>query len=61
MVDMLVHQYGLTAKDAITLLSLDDGARLEYYLRVVQMQAEYHAKREEDVPLETIGKMTGNW
>jgi aspartyl-tRNA(Asn)/glutamyl-tRNA(Gln) amidotransferase subunit B len=61
MVDMLVHQHGLTAKDAITLLSLDDGARLDYYMCVVDVQAKQHAEQKEDVPLETIGKMTGNW
>jgi aspartyl-tRNA(Asn)/glutamyl-tRNA(Gln) amidotransferase subunit B len=61
MIDKLVHVYGLTAKDAITLFSLDDGARLDYYLVVVDTQAEHYAKLEEDVSLESIGKATGNW
>ncbi|KKY32753.1 putative aspartyl glutamyl-trna(asn gln) amidotransferase subunit b [Diaporthe ampelina] len=35
-VDELVSQYGLTTKDALALMQLDDGRRLEYFYNVVQ-------------------------
>uniref|UniRef100_L2FFB8 Glutamyl-tRNA b subunit n=1 Tax=Colletotrichum fructicola (strain Nara gc5) TaxID=1213859 RepID=L2FFB8_COLFN len=33
--DELIHDYGLTAKDAVSLMSLDDGGRLEYFYQIV--------------------------
>lgn len=35
-VDELVNQYGLSTKDALALMQLDDGRRLEYFYNVVQ-------------------------
>jgi aspartyl-tRNA(Asn)/glutamyl-tRNA(Gln) amidotransferase subunit B len=58
---MLANTYGLTTKDAITLLSLDDGERLEYYLDVITYLVRESNQHKKDVPLETLGKMTGNW
>lgn len=60
-VDMLANTYGLTTKDAITLLSMDDGERLEYYLDVIRCLVRQNEQHEKDVPLETLGKITGNW
>ncbi|KAF1941754.1 hypothetical protein EJ02DRAFT_403895 [Clathrospora elynae] len=60
-VDSLVQTYGLTTKDAITLLSLDDGSRLDYYLETVNILLSQTKGQESDVPLETIGKIAGNW
>jgi len=57
---MLAKSYGLTTKDAITLLSMDDGERLEYYLDVIRCLVR-QTEHEKDVPLETLGKITGNW
>lgn len=56
----LVQRYGLTSKDALTLLSLDDGERLDYFLCVVE-----HVKaltgNEDDASTSALGKMSGNW
>lgn len=60
-VDMLANIYGLTTKDAITLLSLDDGERLEYYLNVIHCLVRQTEHAEKYVLLETLGKITGNW
>ena len=49
--------HGLTMKDAKTLLSSEDGDRLEYYLDV-------HARLEADSTLdqsERLGRAVGNW
>ena len=59
-VDLLANTYGLTTKDAITLLSLDDGERLEYFADVVRCQVESE-QVGKDVPLASLGKITGNW
>jgi aspartyl-tRNA(Asn)/glutamyl-tRNA(Gln) amidotransferase subunit B len=58
---MLANTYGLTTKDAITLLSLDDGERLEYFLEVVGCLVRETEQHERDVPLESLGRITGNW
>jgi aspartyl-tRNA(Asn)/glutamyl-tRNA(Gln) amidotransferase subunit B len=60
-VDTLVQKYGLTAKDAITLLSLDDGKRLDYFHQIVLILVKKADKFDPDLPYEFIGKMTGNW
>ena len=60
-VDVLVHEYGLTTKDALTLLSFDDGDRLEYMMQVVEALARDTHRLEPDVPMSTLGKMAGNW
>ncbi|KAF2268424.1 hypothetical protein CC78DRAFT_551294 [Lojkania enalia] len=54
-----VQIYGLTPKDASTLLLLDDGDRLDYYLDVVQ----YLRSALSDYPetLARVGKTAGNW
>ena len=60
-VEKLVRQFGLTAKDAITLLSLDDGERLDYWHEAVVILIKKAKKFDPDLPHEVIGKMTGNW
>ncbi|KAF1834821.1 hypothetical protein BDW02DRAFT_318937 [Decorospora gaudefroyi] len=60
-IDTLVQTYGLTAKDAITLISLDDGARLEYYLATLHALKRDATQNEEEVPLNVLGKITSNW
>jgi aspartyl-tRNA(Asn)/glutamyl-tRNA(Gln) amidotransferase subunit B len=52
-------EYGLTTKDASTLLTLDDGDRLDYYLDIVQMLRTEFA--DEPAILSRIGKVAGNW
>lgn len=49
--------HGLTMKDAKTLLSSDDGDRLEYYFDVL---ARLQAKEKVDQP-KYLGRVVGNW
>jgi aspartyl-tRNA(Asn)/glutamyl-tRNA(Gln) amidotransferase subunit B len=51
--------YNLTSKDASTLISLDDGDRLEYYYDVVVHLQTYFAE-QPDI-LARVGKVAGNW
>ncbi|KAL5389184.1 hypothetical protein DPSP01_002498 [Paraphaeosphaeria sporulosa] len=51
--------YGLTAKDASTLILLDDGDRLDYYFDVVEHLRSTFSKRSE--VLTRLGKVAGNW
>jgi aspartyl-tRNA(Asn)/glutamyl-tRNA(Gln) amidotransferase subunit B len=60
-VNMLIdgEDYGLTSKDASTLLLLDDGERLDYYLDVVEnLKSTYSGNAEV---LARVGKVAGNW
>ena len=57
----LVHspEFNLTPKDASTLLLLDDGERLEYYLEVVTiLRRAFHDNPELQ---KKVGKVAGNW
>jgi aspartyl-tRNA(Asn)/glutamyl-tRNA(Gln) amidotransferase subunit B len=60
-VNMLVggQYYGLTSKDASTLLLLDDGERLDYYFDVVESLKSTYSRNEE--VLARVGKVAGNW
>lgn len=60
-VDTLVQNYGLTTKDAITLLSFGDGERLEYFLDVVAELVRQANERQEDITSQALGKIAGNW
>ncbi|KAF2746988.1 hypothetical protein M011DRAFT_403397 [Sporormia fimetaria CBS 119925] len=53
------EKYGLTSKDAGTLLLLDDGDRLDYYMDVVEVLRGSHA--DESALLSRVGKVAGNW
>jgi aspartyl-tRNA(Asn)/glutamyl-tRNA(Gln) amidotransferase subunit B len=61
MMKMLVTmpQFGLTSKDASTLLVLDDGERLEYYLDVVHHLQSMLSNSPDS--LIRIGRIAGNW
>lgn len=53
------NSYGLTSKDASTLLLLDDGYRLDYYFDVVEhLRAIFSTEPEI---LARVGKIAGNW
>ncbi|KAK0725495.1 amidotransferase-like protein [Lasiosphaeris hirsuta] len=61
-VDLLINTFGLTAKDALALKSLDDGIRVEYFYNVVR-HLEGHYRRV-DVPEELRHKhssLAANW
>ncbi|KAH9864667.1 hypothetical protein J1614_010602 [Plenodomus biglobosus] len=53
---LYVQDFGLTTKDAATLLALDDGDRLEYYRQVVSDLTRTHAGDVAE-----LGRITGNW
>jgi aspartyl-tRNA(Asn)/glutamyl-tRNA(Gln) amidotransferase subunit B len=57
-IETLTDEYGLTTKDAGTLLSLGDGDRLDYFFEVLSQL------RELDLPEVNqahLGKVVGNW
>ncbi|KAI9813689.1 MAG: hypothetical protein M1832_006117 [Thelocarpon impressellum] len=55
-------EFNLTAKDAKTLMALDDGERLDYYRDVVvAVQEELQPSPDGGVSDATIGRITGNW
>jgi len=60
-VDVLVEKYGLSVKDAGTLLSFDNGDRLEYFFEVTNQLARARATKPSDPRFSTLGKATGNW
>jgi len=51
-----VENFGLTPKDTMTLLSLDDGDRLEYFREVIADMTSTHT---DDIA--ELGRVTGNW
>jgi aspartyl-tRNA(Asn)/glutamyl-tRNA(Gln) amidotransferase subunit B len=58
MIDTLAAEYGLTTKDAGTLLTLEDGDRLEYFFDVLShLQAFDDSSRDQT----QLGKAAGNW
>jgi len=57
--NVLVDEYGLTSKDANTLLVLDHGNRLDYYFSVVESLKITFAENAEG--LARVGKVAGNW
>jgi len=59
--NMLVQssEYGLTIKDAKTLIALNDGDRLEYYLDIVEILGKEFSENSQS--LEKVGKIANNW
>ncbi|GKT50647.1 glutamyl-tRNA(Gln) amidotransferase subunit B, mitochondrial [Colletotrichum spaethianum] len=57
----LIQDYGLTAKDALSLMSLDNGGRLEYFYKVVDELGEALAKSNLDSGLHAYAPLAGNW
>lgn len=56
-VDELIAKYGLKSKDAIALMQLDDGGRIEYFYDVVQhLQARLGQEWSQDCAV-----LAGNW
>lgn len=54
--DSLVMEHGLSMKDAMSLVALDDGARVEYFYNVVDELTKLSANEAKKV-----GKLVGNW
>jgi aspartyl-tRNA(Asn)/glutamyl-tRNA(Gln) amidotransferase subunit B len=49
----------LTIKDAKTLVALNDGDRLEYYLDIVEILGKEFSENSQS--LEKVGKIANNW
>jgi aspartyl-tRNA(Asn)/glutamyl-tRNA(Gln) amidotransferase subunit B len=62
-VDQLVDTFGLTTKDAMSLMALDNGARLQYFYRVMQQLEHYYEspERTDDSNETPRAAMVGNW
>lgn len=60
-VDVLAKKYGLSVKDAGTLLSFDNGDRLEYFFEVTNQLARTRAIKPSDPEFPLLGKAVGNW
>ena len=58
---MLAGRYGLSTKDAGTLLSFDNGDRLEYYFEVTNQLARARGVKPSDAEFPIVGKAVGNW
>lgn len=56
---ILKNEYGLTTKDAMSLVSLNDGGRVEYFMNVVDKYLLIAPKAKED--LRDVGRLVGNW
>ncbi|KAL2106437.1 hypothetical protein VUR80DRAFT_6703 [Thermomyces stellatus] len=57
-VDDLVGTYGLTAKDALSLMALEDGGRAEYFYNVVDRLGELLGEGAE---LKSYSALAANW
>jgi aspartyl-tRNA(Asn)/glutamyl-tRNA(Gln) amidotransferase subunit B len=56
-INILVEEYGLTTKDAMSLVSLNDGGRVEYFRNVVDEYLLLSPGEE----LKKVGRLCGNW
>jgi len=56
--ELLTQEYGLTMKDALTLVSLNDGGRVEYFYNVVDELGKLNPGK--DAP-KRFGRICGNW
>jgi aspartyl-tRNA(Asn)/glutamyl-tRNA(Gln) amidotransferase subunit B len=58
MIESLTAEYGLTTNDAGTLLSLEDGDRLDYFFDVVSRLQGFDLPEVDQAHL---GRVAGNW
>lgn len=58
---MLVQKYGLSIKDAGTLLSFDNGDRLEYFFEVTNQLSRAQDVKPSNSQFAVLGKAVGNW
>ena len=65
-IDELVHDFGLTLKDAKTLVALDDGRRLGYFDEVLAVLARLLQENDSDPSITKSikakhAKLVANW
>jgi aspartyl-tRNA(Asn)/glutamyl-tRNA(Gln) amidotransferase subunit B len=56
-ISILVERYGLTTKDALSLVSLEDGRRAEYFDKLVKAYLSHNPGED----LSVAGKLCANW
>lgn len=59
--DSLVADYGLTAKDALSLITLDNGARVQYFYRVLDVLGESFQTSGAKPDFRSYATLVGNW
>ncbi|OAA73566.1 glutamyl-tRNA(Gln) amidotransferase, B subunit [Cordyceps fumosorosea ARSEF 2679] len=59
--DSLVADYGLTAKDALSLITLDNGARVQYFYRVLDILGESLESSCAKPDFKSYATLVGNW
>ncbi|TQV96885.1 glutamyl-tRNA(Gln) amidotransferase, B subunit [Cordyceps javanica] len=59
--DSLVIDYGLTAKDALSLITLDNGARIQYFYRVLDILGESFQSSSAKPDFKSYATLVGNW
>ncbi|KAM3565601.1 hypothetical protein MY1884_000134 [Beauveria asiatica] len=59
--DSLVADYGLTAKDALSLITVDNGARVQYFYRVLDLVGEMVRESGAEPDLKSYATLVGNW
>ncbi|KAM0426888.1 hypothetical protein ACHAPT_007784 [Fusarium lateritium] len=62
--DTLIAQYGLTAKDALSLINLENGSRVQYFYKVLKSVEEKLAAEltETEMPeFKSYSTLVGNW
>lgn len=65
--DTLINDFGLTAKDSLSLITLDNGARVQYFYKVLdsidkRMQSEFGNGSDESKPeFKEYATLAANW
>jgi aspartyl-tRNA(Asn)/glutamyl-tRNA(Gln) amidotransferase subunit B len=59
--DALVQSFGLTPKDAVSLVNLDNGSRVEYFYNVVEDLGGRLAKGGAAIDQKSYAVLAGNW
>ncbi|XWW92553.1 hypothetical protein V2A60_000476 [Cordyceps javanica] len=59
--DSLIIDYGLTAKDALSLITLDNGARIQYFYRVLDILGESFQSSGAKPDFKSYATLVGNW
>lgn len=60
-VERVVHRYGLSPKDAKTMVGLDDGDRLEFMEETIESLKQKWQEQTQPEDLHKFGKIVGNW
>lgn len=59
--DKLVAHFGLTPKDAVSLMNLENGACVQYFYKVVRSLEEKFARDGASLEVENYAALVGNW